>query len=218
MMQVLIDTDTILELFLKQNNFISEVQDLQRFMDSSSSNLYMTRCGLDKIRKYIKLFFEPKIYRKINRILTKRIKILPVNKTIAAEALSIPLLDIESAVEVACANKMRIGAIVTHRPSDFAGVSIPILTVKELKKRNLFEEYLFLDECLSVSSIENLEEIEYLDRIFKREVSRNNLENSLFESSSINLENQELLQKFSQSQEPKIEFDMPLSIEKMTAQ
>jgi hypothetical protein len=218
MMQVLIDTDTVLEFFLGRNNFISEVKDLQSFIDSSSSDLYMTQCGLKKIRVHIKYFFERKACRKINKILKESFKFISINKTIASEALSKPLHDIESAIEFACADKMRIGAIITHRPKDFAGASLPILTVKELKKRNLFEETLFLDDCLSIFSVENWEEVEYLERVFERETSRNNLENYLFAARSKNQEIQRLLQKFSWLHDLKIEFDKPLSLEKMTAQ
>lgn len=173
MIQLLIDSDTLLELILGRYILQNEVKELEYFLEFNSIDLHITQYGLDKFCKYLKRFTELKEYKKITRIIKKRLKILSMDTSVDREALRQPLIDFESAIEVAYASKNQIGAIITHKPSDFSGTSLlQVLTIEHLKMRNHLEEILALGEQPEIISIASLEEIEILNRLFMIEKSQ----------------------------------------------
>jgi hypothetical protein len=180
-MHVLIDADTILELLLSRNDFIDEVKSLEEFIKINSLKFYITKLGLGRIREYLKIFFGGKISSKMTRLLKKSIEILPINSSIACEALNKPIRDIDSAIEFTCAEMMGIGAIITHKPNDFDGASsLQILNLSQLRQRYYLEKGLTSNEHPSILNIENWKEIEYLNRVFCIKTNQNNLEKSQF--------------------------------------
>jgi hypothetical protein len=120
MIKLLIAADTLLEIFLKRSILREEVEELENFLESKSIDLCITQYGFNKVCEYLKnLAKDTKGYRKIIRTIKKRLKILSKNVSLDREALKQPLNNYESAIEVIYAINHQIGAIITHKPSDF---------------------------------------------------------------------------------------------------
>ncbi len=63
---------------------------------------------------------------------TAVMEICDVNRNILETAFASNLRDFEDAVQLACAYPKNVDAIITRNADDFAGASLPILSVQQL--------------------------------------------------------------------------------------
>jgi hypothetical protein len=141
LMRILLDADTLLEFLLNRSKFIGKVEYLSEIFGANSSiQLYLSKPGLDKIVS-LQALNEKESEQLVTR-LKKRIKILRVTKAVAKKARSSSAIDYESAVEIHLAIKANIGAIVTHKPSDFSSEELKIISLNDLQQRKHLEDIL----------------------------------------------------------------------------
>ncbi len=165
-MRILLDADTLLEFLLNRSKFIGKVEYLAEIFEANSSiQLYLSKPGLDKIVSLQAL--NEKESEQLVTGLKKRIKILRVTKAVTKKARSSSAIDYESAVEIYLAIKANIGAIVTHKPSDFPSEELSIITLNDLQRRKHLEDNLSKNiKDLPAVFVVNLEEISNLDKAF----------------------------------------------------
>jgi hypothetical protein len=141
-MKILVDADTILEILINRAVFIDEVSHLSDLIGTKHAEIYMLDIGLEKIRQVIKKMTSAQSARRLTSWIRKMAIIVTTDSNLIQEARTSSLADFESAMELAWATKMGIGAILTHKKNDFCGASFPILGVSELRQRLDFE-YLY---------------------------------------------------------------------------
>ena len=165
-MRILLDADTLLEFLLNRSKFIGKVEYLSEIFGSNSSiQLYLSKPGLDKIVSLQAL--NEKESEQLVTGLKKRIKILRVTKAVAKKARSSSAIDYESAVEIHLAIKANIGAIVTHKPSDFSSEELSIITLSDLQQRKHLEDNLSKNiKDLPAVFVINSEQISNLEKAF----------------------------------------------------
>jgi hypothetical protein len=165
-MRILLDADTLLEFLLNRSKFIGKVEYLAEIFGANSSiQLYLSKPGLDKIVS-LQALNEKESEQLVTR-LKKRIKILRVTKAVAKKAKSSSAIDYESAVEIHLAIKANIGAIVTHKPSDFSFEELSIITLNDLQQRKHLEDNLSKNiKDLPAVFVINSEQISNLDKAF----------------------------------------------------
>jgi hypothetical protein len=144
-MRILLDADTLLEYILHRSMFINKVENLEEILQSSLTQICISKLGSDKINSSIKALHGEKASREMAKFIKTswKVKILRTSQSATQEARKLPLLDFESAVEVVLADSNRISAVVTHKPEDFSGMELNIMTLPEFQRRKS------LEACLS---------------------------------------------------------------------
>jgi uncharacterized protein YukE len=167
-MRILLDADTLLEFLLNRSEFIDKVEYLSEVFGANSSiQLYLSKPGLDKIVSLIEPLSGLKKSQQLVVWLKKRIKILRLTKAVAKKAILSSAIDYESAVEIHLAIKANLGAIVTHKPSDFSLEELNIITLSDLQQRNHLEINLSKNiKDLPAVLVINSEQISNLDKAF----------------------------------------------------
>ena len=139
--KVLVDADVILELFLNRSGFVEDIQKLLEEAEKTNSvELYIT----DKCLRQIPLELDDeeielaeKSVAFIKGIFNDRI--IKIDSTLKEQARKCTLPDFDSALELACATKMDLDAIVTHNPSNFGVIcdnGISKLKIWDIKTLN----------------------------------------------------------------------------------
>lgn len=167
-MRILLDADTLLEFLLNRSEFIGKVKYLSEIFGANSSiQIYLSKPGFDKIVSLIEPLSGLKESQQLVLCLKKRIKILRLTKAVAKKAILSSAIDYESAVEIHLATKANIGAIVTHKPSDFSLEELNIITLSDLQQRNQMEVNLSKNiKDLPAVLVINSEQISNLDKAF----------------------------------------------------
>ncbi|NEN89932.1 MAG: putative toxin-antitoxin system toxin component, PIN family [Okeania sp. SIO3H1] len=132
-MRVLVDTNIILDAFLEREAFVQDAKTLLTAIQSQQIEGYVTATTLTDIfyivRKQTKSLEKA---RETVAMTLELMEICDVNRNILETAFATNLRDFEDAVQLACAYAENVDAIITPNPDDFAGASLPILSVQQL--------------------------------------------------------------------------------------
>ena len=148
--KVLVDADVILELFLNRSGFVENIEKLLEEAEKTKSvELYVT----DKCLRRIPLELDDanselaeQSVAFIKRFFNDRI--IKIDSALKEQARKYALPDFDSALELACAIEMYLGAIVTLNPSNFcADVDLGIWSPAELLQRLPLEKNARRDEA-----------------------------------------------------------------------
>ncbi|MBE9042448.1 hypothetical protein IQ235_16880 [Oscillatoriales cyanobacterium LEGE 11467] len=139
-MRILIDADTIVEILLNRSGIVEKVESLWNVLEEGQIEAYLSDIGADKIRSFAEHISDPISANEIVLTIQKHLQICPVDEMILQHVRLSALEDYESAVEVSCALALDMGAIVTHKPSDFAKANFSIISVGELPERQHLED------------------------------------------------------------------------------
>ena len=142
-MRVLVEAPLVLELFINRDGFVEESELLWfEVAQFQQIELYVTELAFNKIR-----FFGRKLggysdveiaISKFRRMLCDRI--ISIDDSLLKQARTYPLKDFDSAVEVTCAIREGIGAIVVQSLDRFSGINFPVLSVTTILERQRLEE------------------------------------------------------------------------------
>jgi DNA-directed RNA polymerase specialized sigma24 family protein/predicted nucleic acid-binding protein len=176
MMRVLIDVDLILEALLNRSGFVADAEEAYEMLQSQRIRGYVSELGLDKIYSVTSKLGSSESAEEIVAAIKQEVGTYPVDSTLVQQARSLNIRDFESAVEVACATAMGIGAILTQDPQVFAGADLPVLQVCDLWQRQNLERILKKDaspvllvgELLELQRLEELLE-KYMERFREKE-------------------------------------------------
>lgn len=138
MMKILVDADMVLEALLYRSGFIADVEDLWNIVPEQIQG-YISEVGLDKIRSFAKRLGTSQDAKKVVADIKAKMSICSIDSHLLQQARLLDIGDFESAVEVACAITMNIGAIVTQEPQNFVGADLPVMSVGDLLKRQPLE-------------------------------------------------------------------------------
>ncbi|KOP26253.1 hypothetical protein AMR41_11435, partial [Hapalosiphon sp. MRB220] len=142
-MRVLADGDLLLEFFANRKGRVEAAEKLLEMVQSQQIEMYVTDQCLDKLRFYLSkgdAQFGEDTISKIEAMLEGYI--LPISQNLIQKALTYPLPDFESAVEMVCATAMNLDAIITQNQHNFAEATLPIWSVDELLKQQQLVEIL----------------------------------------------------------------------------
>ena len=141
-MRVLVDADAILEMLLNRQQFAPEAEQLWQVLQLWPFQGYVSAVGLARIQGLVSCLWDFAIADEITTSLQTFLTLCPVDNTMRDAVRASPIPDLESAVEVACAQAMDIAAIVTQRPQDFLGAGLHILSVRDVLKRQQLQTLL----------------------------------------------------------------------------
>ena len=132
-MRVLIDTNIILDSLLEREAFVQDARTLLTAIQSQQIEGYVTATTLTNIfyiiRKQTKSIERA---REAVSLTLALMEICDVNRNILESAFASNLRDFENAVQLVFAYVDNVDAIITRNADDFAGASLPILSVQQL--------------------------------------------------------------------------------------
>mgnify|MGYP006274087949 CR=1 FL=1 len=132
MKRVLLDTNIILDFLLEREPFFTEANVLFQSILSREVQGYVTATTLTDIFYIAKKSKGAEIAKQYVSNILVIMKICPVNRRILQTAISSNLKDFEDAVQLVCATRLNLDAIITRDRQGFAGASLPILSPGEL--------------------------------------------------------------------------------------
>ena len=121
-MKYLADADTVLEGILNRSKTNESVAKLWNSAYTQSSEVYISRIGLNRIESIINLFADmDKDAVRLMELIVSTFKVVEVDSDILEEARRIDLAhnDFESSVEIVCAAEYNFDGIVTDRSESF---------------------------------------------------------------------------------------------------
>ena len=134
-MQVLIDTNVVLDLLLEREPFVETAIAIFEQIERGNLDGYIAATTITNIFYIIRKTEGREVaLAAINRLLSG-LRFCAVDRQIVETALSLGLKDFEDSIQLACATLDQLDGIVTRDPKDFSGSKLPIYSPTELLKQ-----------------------------------------------------------------------------------
>lgn len=134
MEKIFVDTNIVLDLLEKREEFYEEAQELFTLSDKNKVKLYVS--ALTIANTHYLLFRRLKMEaRKIISKFKVLVEVLPVDDKILELSLVSDFSDFEDAIQYYTAIENNMQIIITRNKKDFKNLTIPVLTAKEYLKR-----------------------------------------------------------------------------------
>lgn len=134
MKRIFVDTNIILDLLERREQFFQEAQELFTLADKNEVKLYVS--ALTIANAHFLLFKHLKM--EARKVLTKfkvLVEVLPTTDKILDLALTSNQKDFEDAIQYFTAIEHDMDIIITRNKKDFKNLNLPILTAKEFINR-----------------------------------------------------------------------------------
>ncbi len=129
--RILVDTNIVLDLLAKRQEFFIEAQELFTLSDKKELKLYVS--SLTFANTYYILSQKMKLgnARKILRKFKVLVEVLPMDDKIIDLSLESDFKDFEDAIQYHTAIENEVNIIITRNLKDFKTAKIPVLTAKD---------------------------------------------------------------------------------------
>lgn len=131
-MNVLIDTNVVLDVLLKRDPWLADSQRVWQACDEARIAGHILASTLTDIFYIARKMIGRTEAVQAVQICLATFTICPVDRTVLEQALVLVGMDFEDNVQVAAAMQMSLDAIVTRNPEDFAYAPIPVFTPADL--------------------------------------------------------------------------------------
>lgn len=131
MKHVFVDTNIVLDLLSKREEFYREAQELFTFADQRQVKLYVSALTFANTHYVLQKHHKSIEARKILIKFKVLVEVLPVDDKIINLALSSDFNDFEDAIQYYTAIEHNLKLIITRNKKDFKTSILPILTAKE---------------------------------------------------------------------------------------
>ena len=134
MINILLDTNIILDLLAAREPFYAEAAELFSLADKKLIKLSVSALSLANIHYILSKFTNDQEARKILRNFKVIVSVLPLDEKIVDLALNSDFKDFEDSIQYFTAIENAQKLIVTRNKSDFKHSKIPIMTAGEFIK------------------------------------------------------------------------------------
>ena len=134
MINILLDTNIILDLLAARQPFYAEAAELFSLADKKSIKLSVSALSFANIHYILSKFINDQEARKILRNFKVIVSVLPLDEKIVDLALNSDFKDFEDSIQYFTAIENAQKLIVTRNKSDFKHSKIPIMTAGEFIK------------------------------------------------------------------------------------
>lgn len=136
--RIFVDTNIVIDLLQKRENFYLEAQELFTLADKKEVELYISVLTIANANYLLSRHYTTTDTRKIISKFKVLIKVLPIDDKIIELALASDFKDFEDAIQFYTALENNIDIIVTRNKKDFNNEILPIFTAREyLKSKTL---------------------------------------------------------------------------------
>lgn len=137
MINILLDTNIIIDLLAAREPFYTEAAELFSLADKKTIKLSVSALSLANTHYILSKFTNGQEARKILRNFKVIVDILPLDDKIVDLALNSDFRDFEDAIQYFTAIENDQKLVITRNKSDFKGSKIPIMTASEFLKSNI---------------------------------------------------------------------------------
>ena len=135
MEKLLVDTNIVIDLLSKREEFFQEAQELFTLADNNKVELYISALTFANthylLSKYQKLDEARKTLIKFKVL----VKVSPLDDKIVELALVSDFKDFEDAIQYHTALENEVDIIITRNKKDFKNSKLPVMTAKEYLKK-----------------------------------------------------------------------------------
>lgn len=131
MKKLLIDTNIIVDLLAKRQNFYLEAQELFTLADEKKIKLYISSLTFANTHYLLSKELNSNEARKVLIKFKLLVEILSLDEKILELALSSDFNDFEDAIQYYTALENKLEVIITRNKKDFKSSLLPVLTAKE---------------------------------------------------------------------------------------
>lgn len=126
-MNVLIDTNIVLDVLLKREPWLAESQQVWQACDDARITGYLVASTLTDVFYIARKIIGREAAIEAVELCLATFAICPVDRTVLEQALVLAGPDFEDNVQIAAATRTGLDAIVTRNPDDFATSPLPVL-------------------------------------------------------------------------------------------
>jgi predicted nucleic acid-binding protein len=137
-MRVLLDTNVVLDRFLRRLPWYDEAQEFWGLIASGQIIGYITGSMVTDIFYIARRPLGSRFALSIVRDCLDAFEICTVDLKVLEEALALPGFDYEDNLQIVCARAADLDAIVTRDSSGFHRATIPVLSPVEAAERQLY--------------------------------------------------------------------------------
>lgn len=137
MINILLDTNIIIDLLAAREPFYSEAAELFSLADKKTIKLSVSALSLANTHYILSKFTNNQETRKILRNFKVIVDILPLDDKIVDLALNSEFRDFEDAIQYFTAIENDQKLVITRNKPDFKGSKIPVMTASEFLKSNI---------------------------------------------------------------------------------
>lgn len=131
MENVFVDTNIVIDLLQKRDEFYKEAQELFTLADRKKVKLYISALTFANTYYILSRFYSSDEAKKILSKFKVLVEVLPTTDKIIELALASDFKDFEDAIQFYTALESSLEAIITRNKKDFKNNLIPIFSAKE---------------------------------------------------------------------------------------
>lgn len=133
--KLFVDTNIIMDLLQKRENFFQEAQALFTLADKKIVKLFISSLSIANTHFLLSKHYNSNDARKILTKFKVLVEVLPLDNKIIDLALAADLKDFEDAIQLFTAIEHNTDIIITRNKKDFKKQNLPVLTAKEYLNR-----------------------------------------------------------------------------------
>lgn len=135
MMRVLLDTNVLLDILLKPQPWVTVAEPIWMAHEAGRIGACVTASALTDVFYICRKIVGAASARELVRVCLENATILAVDREDLLRAYQSSLPDFEDALQLACALRHGLDAIITRDVAGFAGSSLPVLSPTDLIAR-----------------------------------------------------------------------------------
>jgi len=135
--KILVDTNIVLDLLAKREEFLKEAQELFTLSDQNKVELYISALTFANTYYILSQKLKLNDTRSVLRRFKILVKVLPLNEKIINLSLDSEFKDFEDAIQYYTSLENDIDIILTRNLKDFKLSKIPVLTARDYLKITL---------------------------------------------------------------------------------
>lgn len=134
MEKIFVDTNILLDLLEKRENFYAEAQELFTLADKKKVNLFVSALTIANVHYLLFKHLKMEARKAISKFKVL-VEVLPVDDKILELSLASDFTDFEDAIQYYTAIENGMDVIVSRNKKDFKNIDLPVLTAKEYLRR-----------------------------------------------------------------------------------
>lgn len=131
--KIFVDTNIVMDLLQKRENFFHEAQELFTLSDKKTVKLYVSALTMANVHFLLSKHLKMEA-RKVLAKFKVLVEVLSLDEKIIDLSLSSNMKDLEYAIQYYTAIENEMDIIITRNKKDFKNLNLPILTAKEFLK------------------------------------------------------------------------------------
>ena len=135
MEHVFVDTNIVIDLLQKRENFYQETQELFTKADRKKLKLYISALTFANTYYILSKYYSSSEAKKILSKFKVLVEVLPTTDKIIDLALASDFNDFEDAIQFYTALESNLHVIITRNKKDFKNNLIPVFSAKEFLKK-----------------------------------------------------------------------------------